>query len=136
MRKGIKGVVALTVVIAACGGSGEVTTDDVTATAVCVDRPPTGECVVEASDERVEGTEFQLYIYDEAARTSRGLLIMENEGGSWFGTFTSVIEDTRAVSQFEYVGSGGYQGLVYTFESIFDFATNTATRTGQIQQAG
>ena len=108
---------------------------DVTGTAVCVDKPPTGECVVEASDERVEGTEFQLYVYDEAAGTSRGLLILENEGGSWFGTFTSVIEDTRAVSQFEYVGSGGYQGLVYTFESIYDFATRTATRTGRIQQA-
>ena len=137
-------LIGATILVAACGADTGpidvtapigVTATAVTATAVCVDKPPAGECVVEASDERVEGTEFQLFDWDREAGTSRGLLTLENEGGSWFGTFTSVVEDTRTVSRFEYVGLGGYQGLVYTFESIFDFATGTATRTGQIQQS-
>ena len=126
-------VIGAAILVAACGADTGPT--DVTATAVCTDTSTSSQCVVEASDDRVEGTEFMFFAVDNAADTIEGALTLENEGGSWFGKFSGVIEETRVVSQFELVGSGGYEGLVYTFESIYDFASATAQRTGKIQQA-
>ena len=129
----VMSVLALTIV--AC--SNEVEPVSVSGTEQCVDVAPAGaelsryECTETLDDERVSGlSTVVVTALDEQVSpvAVEGGFTLANDGGSWSGDWTGVIEDDGThVFEGVMAGSGGYDGLQYRARWI---ATNL--RDGEV----
>ena len=136
-------VASLAAALLASCSSEDIESVAVSGTAPCVKIEPVGaessryECEESLDDERVSGTslvgvtkvDFSVTPTDLA-----GTFWLENDGGSWEGDWTGVIEpDGLHIIEGTMVGSGGYKGLVY--RATWEYYDWPATVSGTIEPA-
>ncbi len=133
---------ALALPIAAC--SDEVEPVSVSGTESCREVAPAGDelnrymCLETLDDERVSGTStvtVTVVDYSVSPVVDEGTFTLVNDGGTWSGDWSGLIEDdgTHLIDGVM-VGSGGYDGLVYRARWVFTSQSNIEA-TGTIESA-
>ncbi|NNE96314.1 MAG: hypothetical protein HKN24_09830 [Acidimicrobiales bacterium] len=122
MRRTFTMLIALALAIGACG-SGADDSVTVSGTEVCLavaaqgDERARYECVDTLDDERVSGNAIVTVTMIDSSATpvaEAGEFSLENDGGSWSGDWSGVIEeDGRRVAEGIMLGSGAYEGLQF-----------------------
>lgn len=138
MLRFITAMFALALAIGACGDD-EVEPISVSGTEVCVEIAPEGdelnryECLETLDDERVSGTSTATVTLVDTSVSpvvDEGGFTLVNDGGSWRGDWSGVIEeDGTHVVEGVMVGSGGYDGLQYRARWVF-------TTLGDVEVSG
>ncbi|NNE97204.1 MAG: hypothetical protein HKN24_14375 [Acidimicrobiales bacterium] len=141
MRRAFTILFAVGLAIGACG-SETVEAVSVSGTEVCTEVDTQGDelsryrCVETLDDARVSGTAIvTLTMLDESVSpiVDAGEFMLENDGGSWSGEWSGVIEeDGLHTIDGVLLGSGGYDGLQYRARWVFT-TTSDGEVTGTIE---
>ncbi len=127
MRRPVTAMFVLGLTIAACGD--EAASVSVAGRGACIEVAPQGEewnryeCVETLDDERVSGTSTVIVaeVDDSVSPVAmEGSATVSNDGGSWSGDWSGVIEDDDThVAEGIMIGSGDYDGLRYRVRWVF-----------------
>jgi hypothetical protein len=142
MSRSFTVVCVLALLLGGCAGEAESVA--VSGVAPCVEVAPEEdelnryECVETLDDERVSGIST---VTNDAMDDSVSPIVMEgretlvNDGGSWSGDWSGVIEDNGThVVDAVLAGSGGYEGLQYRARYVFVTLSDVEV-TGTIEPA-
>jgi hypothetical protein len=142
MRRSITAVFVLALTIGACGDETE--SVSVSGIAPCVEVAPEGEelnryeCVETVDDDRVSGTStVTVTALDDSVSPIEieGTETLINDGGSWSGDWSGVIEDDGThVAEGVLIGSGEYDRQQYRVRYVFTTLSNIEV-SGTIESA-
>ena len=127
MGRSITVVFVLALTFGACGSEGESVA--VSGSASCIEIASEGEernryeCVETIDDQRVSGTSTVIVTEVDSSvspAAMEGSATVTNDGGSWSGDWSGVIEDDGThVAEGVLAGSGDYDGLQYRVRWVF-----------------